>query len=161
MALESGNKSKKVSKANAPGAAGVEGVRAEVPAAPNEQPKPRPVRSRRAGQAAGAKGAAAADVSKDPGLVGIGGGGTGSDIPVQAEACATPEGLDAEAGGKIGSAEEVLGLVTTMRKRLFEKEEVKPSVADFIRLLQLYREMAGEGPKEITIRWIDKESPGR
>jgi hypothetical protein len=105
--------------------------------------------------------AAAADVSKDPGLVGIGGGGAGSDIPVQAEACATPEGLDAEAGGKIGSAEEVRGLVTTMRKRLFEKEEVKPSVADFIRLLQLYREMAGEGPKEITIRWIDKESPGR
>lgn len=66
-----------------------------------------------------------------------------------------------EADGKIGSAEEVLGLVKKLRNRLFGTEEVKPSVADFIRLLQLYREMAGEGPKEITIRWIDKESPGR
>ncbi len=119
------------------------------------------MRNRRAGQGAGAKGAAPADVSKDPGLGGTGGGGGGSDVPPQAEACSTPEGPDAEAGGKIGSAEEVLGLVTRMRARLFEKEEVKPSVADFIRLLQLYREMAGEGPKEITIRWIDKESPGR
>ncbi|MCX6596451.1 MAG: hypothetical protein NTV70_08800 [Acidobacteria bacterium] len=119
------------------------------------------MRNRRAGQGAGAKGAAAADVSKDPGLGGTGGGGGGIDVPPQAEACSTPEGADVEAGGKIGSAEEVRGLVTRMRARLFEKEEVKPSVADFIRLLQLYREMAGEGPKEITIRWIDKESPGR
>ncbi len=86
---------------------------------------------------------------------------------MEAEACAAseeraaPEGQETEAGVKIGSAEEVRGLVNTMRTRLFEGKEVKPSVADFIRLLQLYREMAGEVPREITVRWIDRESLGR
>ncbi len=38
-----------------------------------------------------------------------------------------------------------------------EKDEVKPTVGDFIRLLQLEKELLDESPKEIKVSWVEPE----
>ena len=35
--------------------------------------------------------------------------------------------------------------------------ETKPSLGDFIRLLQLQRELEAEMPKDIRVSWVDEE----
>ena len=159
MALGSGEKSKKRSKDTAPQKEGPDGVRAEGARATAGQPKV--LRARRVARETENGGVPEADRESIVGAkVCKPEEGTGAKTPEERSG-ATPGAPSIEADGKIGNAEEVLALVKEMRTRLLDKEQVKPSVADFIRLLQLYREMAGEGPKEITVRWIDKESPGK
>ena len=36
-----------------------------------------------------------------------------------------------------------------------ESDQLRPSVADFVRLIQLRNELAGDRPVDITARWID------
>ncbi len=38
-----------------------------------------------------------------------------------------------------------------------EKNELKPTVGDFIRLLQLEKELLDEAPREIKVSWIEPE----
>ncbi len=38
-----------------------------------------------------------------------------------------------------------------------EKDELKPTVGDFIRLLQLEKELLEETPKEIKVSWVEPE----
>ena len=38
-----------------------------------------------------------------------------------------------------------------------ENNELKPTVGDFIRLLQLERELLEEAPKEIKVSWVEPE----
>ncbi len=42
----------------------------------------------------------------------------------------------------------------TIEKRI-DEDELKPTVGDFIRLLQLEREIEEEQPKEIKVSWVD------
>ncbi|MDX2181799.1 MAG: hypothetical protein SFV18_19555 [Bryobacteraceae bacterium] len=55
--------------------------------------------------------------------------------------------------------EDLRTMVDTARGQLTKAGagELKVSVADFIRLLQLYREVEADEPKEIVVRWV--ESP--
>ncbi len=54
----------------------------------------------------------------------------------------------------IGDADEVRGLLELLRDRIAQAD-AKTSVADYIRMLQLYRELEGERPKEIRVRWVE------
>jgi hypothetical protein len=38
-----------------------------------------------------------------------------------------------------------------------ENDELKPTVGDFIRLLQLEKELAEETPREIKVTWVEPE----
>jgi hypothetical protein len=38
-----------------------------------------------------------------------------------------------------------------------ENNELKPTVGDFIRLLQLEKELLDEAPKEIKVSWVEAE----
>ena len=46
-----------------------------------------------------------------------------------------------------------------------DKNELKPTVGDFIRLLQLERELLEETPKEIKVSWVEPDkkehAPGK
>ncbi len=54
--------------------------------------------------------------------------------------------------------ERIHKLLTDIESR-FEAESGKASVADYIRLLQLERELeeADEGPREIRVTWVDPQ----
>lgn len=55
------------------------------------------------------------------------------------------------------SAEQLKDLLNSMHGRLFD-DQGKASVADFIRLFQLYQEMRESEPKEIHVRWVNSTS---
>jgi len=40
-----------------------------------------------------------------------------------------------------------------------EKKELKGTLGDFIRLLQLEKELEDEQPKEIEVRWVEPSEP--
>ena len=46
-------------------------------------------------------------------------------------------------------------LIRKLEKRMLEKEEVKATVADLIRLLQLDQELSEKKPKEIRVKWVE------
>ena len=50
--------------------------------------------------------------------------------------------------------EEVRRILEQLRDRITEPD-ARVSVGDYIRMLQLYREMTGERPKEIRVRWVE------
>jgi hypothetical protein len=45
-------------------------------------------------------------------------------------------------------------------ERRFKKDELKATLGDFIRLLQLQKELEEEQPKEIEVRWVEPAEPG-
>jgi hypothetical protein len=50
-------------------------------------------------------------------------------------------------------------LLEKMEQKLTgENSEMKVTLADYIRLLQLKKEMEDEEPKEIRVTWVDRES---
>ena len=51
-------------------------------------------------------------------------------------------------------AEIVDGLLQNMEEKL-QEPEFKASIGDFIRLLQLRKELEEERPREITVRWVE------
>jgi len=62
-----------------------------------------------------------------------------------------PEGGRSRARNK---AELVHTVIQKIEERLI-KEELKPTVGDFIRLLQLEKELEDEQPREITVSWVE------
>jgi hypothetical protein len=38
-------------------------------------------------------------------------------------------------------------------------EDVKPSVADYLKLLQMAKALGDDGPKEITVTWVEPAKP--
>jgi hypothetical protein len=58
----------------------------------------------------------------------------------------------------VAEAGEIRDLIERVRQQVMEGAS-KPSVGDYIRLLQIYRELEAETPKEIRVEWVDK-SPG-
>ena len=55
-----------------------------------------------------------------------------------------------------GSRREAIGaLLDRLEKQLLAAAEVKCTVADYLRLLQLMKEMGDERPREIEITWVN------
>lgn len=59
---------------------------------------------------------------------------------------------------KVASAEDIRELVQVVRSRVLGKDDGKATVSDFIRLIQLYREVEDEDPSEVRVRWVDEQS---
>jgi hypothetical protein len=49
-------------------------------------------------------------------------------------------------------------LLQSIEQRI-EKDELKATLGDFIRLLQLQKELEEEQPKEIEVRWVEAGEP--
>lgn len=52
-------------------------------------------------------------------------------------------------------------VIDTLLKRMEEKmsaPDVKVTLADYIRLLQLKKELEEDEPKEIRVTWVDRDS---
>ena len=47
--------------------------------------------------------------------------------------------------------------ITGMESRL-KSGDYKPTLGDYLKLLQMEKEMEEEGPAEITVTWVDPES---
>jgi hypothetical protein len=45
-------------------------------------------------------------------------------------------------------------------ERNLAKDDVKGTVADYIRLVQLQKELEEEEPQDIEVRWVDPEEAG-
>ncbi len=71
------------------------------------------------------------------------------------------EGLEAEdgAGNRSCTVAEVLDSVIRSFEALLKDRKVKPTVGDYIRLVQLRRELnrMEDGTKEIKITWVDQK----
>ena len=52
-------------------------------------------------------------------------------------------------------AKELVEQVIEKMEQKLKSEEVKPSVGDLIRLLQLEKELEEEQPKEIKVSWVE------
>lgn len=53
----------------------------------------------------------------------------------------------------------VTKVIRKLEKKL-EADELKPTVGDFIRLLQLEKELDDEQPQEIKVSWVEPEEKG-
>ena len=61
-----------------------------------------------------------------------------------------------EAAGHKKQSEVVEELLEKVEQKL-GKGEVKASLGDYIRLVQLRKELEDEEPREIEVRWVDPE----
>lgn len=59
---------------------------------------------------------------------------------------------------KKNQAEIIGDLLENLEKKLIDPDGSKGTIGDYIRLLQMQRELTDEGPKEISVRWVDKEN---
>ena len=59
---------------------------------------------------------------------------------------------------RMDQAEIVERLLGAIAGRI-EKDQLKASLGDFIRLLQLQKELDIEEPKEIEVRWVEAREP--
>jgi hypothetical protein len=60
---------------------------------------------------------------------------------------------------KPSKAKQVTKVIRKIEKKL-EADELKPTVGDYIRLLQLERELEDEQPREIKVSWVEPEDKG-
>ena len=60
-------------------------------------------------------------------------------------------------GKRRNKAKVVEELLGKMEKQLTGGGELKASVADYIRLMQLQKELKDEDVSDIEVRWIDRE----
>ena len=58
----------------------------------------------------------------------------------------------------INKAALVNKMIHSFEEKL-EKKELKGTLGDFIRLLQLEKELEDEQPKEIEVRWVEPSDP--
>ena len=59
----------------------------------------------------------------------------------------------------VNKAALVNKMIQSFEEKL-EKKELKGTLGDFIRLLQLEKELEDEQPKEIEVRWVEPSEPG-
>mgnify|MGYP003352125360 CR=1 FL=1 len=108
----------------------------------------------------GAKKKAEAKVVGDRGEKTEAGGQGIEDIGKEAEA-ALSSGVSRAArrgAGKESGLRTQLAVVKKLLKKVEEKlsrEDVKASLADYIRLLQLHKELDEEAPREIRVTWVE------
>lgn len=58
----------------------------------------------------------------------------------------------------VNKAALVNKMIQSFEEKL-EKKELKGTLGDFIRLLQLEKELEDEQPKEIEVRWVEPSEP--
>ena len=63
--------------------------------------------------------------------------------------------LDKPKRKKLTTAELIERAIENMEQKL-DKEGVKASVGDLIRLLQLQKDLGFDQPKQVTVRWVEK-----
>jgi hypothetical protein len=61
-------------------------------------------------------------------------------------------------GRRITKAELIEKAIHSIEDKL-ESNELKATIGDFIRLLQLQKELQDEQPREIKVTWVDHEEP--
>jgi hypothetical protein len=61
-----------------------------------------------------------------------------------------------KSGRRRNKAAVVSDVIKKFEQKL-ESDEFKPTVGDFIRLLQLEKELEDEQPKEIKVSWVEPE----
>ncbi|MCZ2075093.1 MAG: hypothetical protein LC130_08845 [Bryobacterales bacterium] len=66
-----------------------------------------------------------------------------------------PNNQRTRSGGKQGSAKRVVDVAIRKIGAKLSSEDVKATVGDFIRLLQLQKELDEEGAKEIKVTWVE------
>ena len=79
------------------------------------------------------------------------------------------ENTEGVAGGKKrvvsknGSREKTISTILDRLETQLLKADVKGTVADYLRLIQVMKEMGEERPREIEIRWVNslREENGR
>ena len=63
--------------------------------------------------------------------------------------------LDKPKRKRLTTAELIERAIENMEQKL-DKEGVKASVGDLIRLLQLQKDLGFDQPKQVTVRWVEK-----
>ena len=63
-----------------------------------------------------------------------------------------------EVRDKLRVGDVLTAVVTKMRGKI-TADDFKPSLADFLRLVQLEKEIGEEGPKEIKVTWVEPVKP--
>lgn len=69
---------------------------------------------------------------------------------------------ECEHWGEVRDRLRVGGVLTTVLENMEGKltaDEFKPSLADFLRLVQLEKEIGEEEPKEIKVTWVEPVKP--
>jgi urease gamma subunit len=59
-----------------------------------------------------------------------------------------------EVQNKVRAGEVLTQVIAKMEEKL-KTEDVKPSVAEYLKLLQMAKELGDDGPKEITVTWVE------
>ncbi len=57
-----------------------------------------------------------------------------------------------------GDAERLGQLLDLIEQKLLLDGTLKPSVTDYLRVLELYRGSDGNQPKEVRVQWVDPEA---
>ena len=81
----------------------------------------------------------------------------------KAQASNRPTGGLSEAAGPMKDPDKLLLVEKLLREVAIElqTQRPKPSIADFIRLLELQKELARERPRSIEVTWVDRKDPER
>jgi len=83
--------------------------------------------------------------------------------PLETGKTKKPAGKVADTGAKnrqkAKTKVELIEEMISEFKEKLEEGEVKVTVGDFIRLLQLREELGKEEPKEIRVRWVETQEP--
>jgi hypothetical protein len=64
---------------------------------------------------------------------------------------------DSKAASRANQAELIENLLGKVEQKLANAGDVKASVADYIRLVQLYKELQDDEPRDIEVKWIDPQ----
>ena len=83
-----------------------------------------------------------------------------SASPKKAEKVTSAARVRATTSKKKSSKSALVKKLLDAAEKKVTAEDVKASIGDVIRLLQLQKELEEEEPREITIQWIDREERG-
>jgi hypothetical protein len=61
--------------------------------------------------------------------------------------------------GSGGQAQAVKGMLTKIEKKM-KGDQMKATLGDYIRLVQLHKELDDESPKEIRVTWVEPAEKG-
>ena len=64
------------------------------------------------------------------------------------------EHIKVKSGEALGRAEVVRNMLTKIEAKI-SGEAVKTTVGDYIRLVQLQKELDEESPREVNVRWVE------
>ena len=65
----------------------------------------------------------------------------------------------AKSGTVVGRAQVVKNMLTQMEKKI-GSDQMKATMGDYIRLVQLHKELDDEAPREIKVTWVEPVETG-